>query len=115
ASIVAVEAVDPQIGRLVRATPRAGGALIVTADHGNADEMFEHDPKTAAILRDSEGRAQGKTSHPPPPRPLSRYAPRAKPAVDPGARAPGLANLAATALALMGWQAPRDYAPSLLA
>jgi 2,3-bisphosphoglycerate-independent phosphoglycerate mutase len=115
ASVVAVEAVDLQIGRLVRATARAGGALIVTADHGNADEMFERDAKTGAIRRDAEGRAQVKTSHSLARVPFYVYAPEAKLALDASVRAPGLANLAATALALMGWQAPRDYAPSLLA
>jgi len=99
----------------VRATARAGGALIVTADHGNADEMFEHDAKSGAIRRDKEGRPQVKTSHSLARVPFYVYAPEAKLALDARVRAPGLANLAATALALMGWQAPRDYAPSLLA
>ncbi|HVN40897.1 MAG TPA: 2,3-bisphosphoglycerate-independent phosphoglycerate mutase [Myxococcota bacterium] len=115
ASVVAVEAVDLQIGRLVRATARAGGALIVTADHGNADEMFEHDAKSGAIRRDEEGRPQVKTSHSLARVPFYVYAPEAKLALDARVQAPGLANLAATVLALMGWQAPRDYAPSLLA
>jgi 2,3-bisphosphoglycerate-independent phosphoglycerate mutase len=115
ASVVAVEAVDLQIGRLVRATLRAGGALIVTADHGNADEMFERDAKSGAIRHDADGRRLVKTSHSLARVPFYVYAPEAKLALDPRVRDPGLANLAATALALMGWQAPRDYAPSLLA
>src|SRR5690606_74081 len=44
-AILAVEAVDLQVGRLMRWIEAAKGALIVTADHGNADEMFEHDKK----------------------------------------------------------------------
>lgn len=44
AAIRAVEAVDAGLGRIVAAIDRAGGALLVTADHGNAETMF--DPQT---------------------------------------------------------------------
>ncbi|BAK83425.1 2,3-bisphosphoglycerate-independent phosphoglycerate mutase [Komagataeibacter medellinensis] len=44
AAIRAVEAVDTGLGRIVEAIHRAGGALLVTADHGNAETMF--DPET---------------------------------------------------------------------
>ncbi|TQQ80318.1 2,3-bisphosphoglycerate-independent phosphoglycerate mutase [Halonotius roseus] len=48
AAITAVEAVDEQLGRLADAIEAAGGHLIVTADHGNADDMgTEDDPHTA--------------------------------------------------------------------
>lgn len=40
AAIKAVEAVDQCVGRLVDATLEAGGRLIVTADHGNAEQMY---------------------------------------------------------------------------
>jgi 2,3-bisphosphoglycerate-independent phosphoglycerate mutase len=39
AAVEAVEAVDEQLGRLVEAVQRAGGHVLVTADHGNADDM----------------------------------------------------------------------------
>jgi 2,3-bisphosphoglycerate-independent phosphoglycerate mutase len=39
AAVEAVEAVDAQLGRLVEAVAAAGGHLLVTADHGNADDM----------------------------------------------------------------------------
>ena len=42
ATVVAVEAVDLQLARLSKLVESTGGALIVTADHGNADEMFQH-------------------------------------------------------------------------
>jgi len=106
ASVVAVEAVDLQIGRLVRATQKLGGALIVSADHGNADEMFERDAKT--------GQRMVKTSHSLNRVPCHVYAPGAELALDRALAKPGLANLAATVLALMGWQAPDDYAKSLV-
>ena len=40
----AVEAVDACLGRVARAVERAGGAMLVTADHGNAEMM--RDPTT---------------------------------------------------------------------
>jgi len=48
AAIEAVEAVDGQLGRLVETIQQAGGHLVVTADHGNADDMgTPEDPHTA--------------------------------------------------------------------
>ncbi|MCL2619694.1 MAG: 2,3-bisphosphoglycerate-independent phosphoglycerate mutase [Defluviitaleaceae bacterium] len=52
-AIISVSAVDLAIGRIMEATKEAGAILIVTADHGNADEMLESDgktPKTAHTL-----------------------------------------------------------------
>ena len=48
AAVAAVEAVDEQLGRLVGALERAGAHVIVTADHGNADDMGTvEEPHTA--------------------------------------------------------------------
>ena len=50
AVVAAVEAVDRCLGRVVDATHAAGGACLVTADHGNAEQMLEADgvsPHTA--------------------------------------------------------------------
>ena len=48
AAITAVETVDEQLGRLAETIQAAGGHLIVTADHGNADDMgTDADPHTA--------------------------------------------------------------------
>ena len=44
AAIKACEAVDTGLGRVIRALQAAGGAMIVTADHGNCEMMF--DPET---------------------------------------------------------------------
>jgi bisphosphoglycerate-independent phosphoglycerate mutase (AlkP superfamily) len=46
AAIEAVQAVDVGIGRIAEAVKKQGGALIVTADHGNCEQMI--DPKTGA-------------------------------------------------------------------
>jgi 2,3-bisphosphoglycerate-independent phosphoglycerate mutase len=52
AAVTAVETVDECLGRIVEAVHGKGGACIVTADHGNADEMLEEDgsPDTAHSL-----------------------------------------------------------------
>ena len=52
AAVTAVETVDECLGRIVEAVHARGGACIITADHGNADEMLEDDgsPDTAHSL-----------------------------------------------------------------
>ena len=93
AAVRAVETVDRCIGRLCEAVQRAGGALIVTADHGNAEQMS--DPDTG----------QAHTAHT-----MNRV-----PAVlaNPPARVRGLADgrladIAPTVLDLMGLPQPAE-------
>jgi len=52
AAVTAVETVDACLGRVAAAVQESGGALLITADHGNADEMLEPDgsPDTAHSL-----------------------------------------------------------------
>jgi 2,3-bisphosphoglycerate-independent phosphoglycerate mutase len=52
AAVKAVETVDACLGDVVRAVQATGGALVITADHGNADNMLEPDgsPNTAHSL-----------------------------------------------------------------
>ena len=88
--------------------------MIVTADHGNCDEMFEHD-KRGELALDDDGRPKSKTSHSLNRVPFYVYAPTASLRLDPGVAQPGLANLAATILQLLGYAAPQDYWPSVLA
>ena len=115
ASIVAVECVDLQLGRLLDAITKLEGALIVTADHGNCDEMFETD-KQGETKRDEAGQPITKTSHSLNAVPFLVYAPGASGLrLDAELADRGLANLAATVLQLLGFAAPDDYAPSLLA
>ncbi len=49
AAVKAIEAVDVAVGRIVEAVIGSGGAAIITADHGNAEQMIEGDgkPRTA--------------------------------------------------------------------
>ncbi len=43
AAVKAVETVDTCVGRLQDAVEKMGGAILLTADHGNADKMYEPD------------------------------------------------------------------------
>lgn len=115
AAIVAVESIDVQLGRLMTAIAELGGALIVTADHGNCDEMYELDKKTGEFKRDGSGAPKVKTSHSLNRVPLYVYAPDSNLRIAGTVNDPGLANVAATILHLMGYAAPKDYARSLLA
>jgi 2,3-bisphosphoglycerate-independent phosphoglycerate mutase len=47
AAIKAVEAVDTGVGRVVEATLAIGGGLLITADHGNAEQLVEYDGPNA--------------------------------------------------------------------
>lgn len=115
AAVLAVEAVDLQLGRLIAEIRVCQGALIVTADHGNAEEMFEMDAKTAQPKLNAHGQPIPKTSHTLNPVPMYLYAPGAALTLNRELQRPGLANLTATILHLLGYQAPSDYCASLLA
>jgi 2,3-bisphosphoglycerate-independent phosphoglycerate mutase len=111
ATRIAVEAVDLCLSRLVLAIRRLEGVLVVTADHGNADQMLE---------RGADGRDKIRTSHSLNPVPLVIFDPRSpeqgprlRP-LDPAAPF-GLGHVASTCLELLGLSAPADYLPSLLA
>jgi len=115
AAILAVEAVDLELGRLMRFTERAKGILIVTADHGNADEMYDHN-KDGSIAKDEAGKFKVKTSHTLNKVPFIIYAPGIDVLkFDSKLEKPGLGNYAATAFNLLGYEAPPDHLPSLLA
>jgi 2,3-bisphosphoglycerate-independent phosphoglycerate mutase len=94
AAITAVETVDYNVGRIVEATLKMGGALIITADHGNADMMVDYNT------------GEPFTAHTTNPVPLYLVAPAFE-----GAQLRGngiLADIAPTILQVMGVQAPSD-------
>ncbi len=113
AAVMAVEAVDLCIGRIVPVVRTLGGALIVTADHGNADEMIERNKKTGELKRKKDGSFAAKTSHTLNQVPCYIDAPGSslKLAGTPDA---GIASIAATVLHLLGFERPEGYEPSLL-
>lgn len=115
AAQIAVETVDLCIGRLMLATEKAGSILIVTADHGNAEEMFETD-KTGRTRYHPDGRPKAKTAHTLNPVWFIVYDPSGKDCIhfNPEIKNPGLTNVAPTLLQLFGVQPPEIYDPPLL-
>jgi 2,3-bisphosphoglycerate-independent phosphoglycerate mutase len=114
AAILAVQSVDLCLARVLPVIERSNGALIVTADHGNADEMFELDKSKRPKL-DAHGKRRPKTSHTLNPVPFYVYAPSLPSLqIDPTVPRPRLSNVAATILQLLGYAAPGDYEPGLL-
>ena len=114
-TILAVQAVDLALGRLQQKVEALGGILIVTADHGNADDMWTRGKK-GDPLRLADGRPQPKTSHTLAPVPLTILDSRASKTwkLREDLPAAGLANVAATVLNLLGYAAPAGYEPSLI-
>ena len=61
-TIIGVESVDIALKRILPAIDAVGGMAIITADHGNAEEMFELG-KDGAPKTDKNGKIKSKTSH----------------------------------------------------
>ncbi|MCK9986115.1 MAG: 2,3-bisphosphoglycerate-independent phosphoglycerate mutase [Azoarcus sp.] len=115
AATMAVEAVDLALSRLLPAIDAAGGIALITADHGNADEMFELDKKTKQPAQNPDGSFKAKTAHTLNPVPLILYdnvsgGKLALKAVE-GA---GLSNIAATVANLIGFDKHAAWDASLL-
>ncbi|MDP2341047.1 MAG: 2,3-bisphosphoglycerate-independent phosphoglycerate mutase [Deltaproteobacteria bacterium] len=115
ATIASCAAADRALGLMLDAVVAAGGVFIVTADHGNADDMALRDKK-GAPLRDAGGKVLPRTSHTLAPVPLCIGGPGldARVGLRGDLQTPGLANIAATVMNLLGFEAPKDYEPSLL-
>jgi len=111
ATITAVECVDQAIGKLMKAIDAVEGILMVTADHGNADQMFGIDKKTGDYTTSPH------TSHSLNPVPFWIYDPRQSTAlgVDTGPLVTGgIAQIGASLLSLFNIEPPEDYLPSLI-
>lgn len=115
AVLCSMEAMDLQLARLRKAVEAAGGVMVMSADHGNADDMFEHDKKTGAVSRKADGSPKAKTSHSLNPVPGIVFDPayqgEYKKVLKEGL---GISSLAATCIELLGYKAPADYDPSIL-
>jgi len=115
ATIQAMEIMDQCLGRLAQATTQAGGVLIVTADHGNADQMFEVDKRTGAYAVDAKGRRKIRPSHSLNPVPFVLHDATGRWALNqPGEIAGGLAQVGSSLLELCGVSLPAGYLPSLI-
>jgi 2,3-bisphosphoglycerate-independent phosphoglycerate mutase len=116
ATVVAVESVDLQLARLVKVVDELEGILVVTADHGNADEMYQRD-KAGRVQRDKQtGVPVAKTSHTLNPVPFLIHDPmRAdRYEIDPDRASAGIAHVTATCIELLGFTPPDDLEYSLL-
>ncbi len=91
AAVKACEAVDHCIGRVVTALEKVGGECLITADHGNAEQMA--DPASG----------QPHTAHTSDPVPLIYFGRKAR-AVEGGV----LSDIAPTMLTLMGMDVPAE-------
>ena len=113
--IVAIEAVDAGVGRIMEALQKANGIMVCTADHGNSDDMCELDKQTGELKLDDEGKCKPKTAHSLNPVPAIVYDPSGvSKARKSGVEGAGIANLAATCITLLGFVPPADYTPSMV-
>ena len=113
-TVIAVEAVDLCLARLIRGIDAHDGTLIALADHGNADDMVERDRHGQPKL-DAAGQPRRRTSHSLNPGPFVVYRRRgAALKLRQDLPQAGLSNVAATVLELLGFAPPTDYDPSLL-
>lgn len=113
AARIAVEAVDLCIGRLIPVVERLGGVVIITADHGNADEMYEIDKKTGKPKQDG-GKTKAKTSHTLNKVPFIIYDPSNSGKYRLREGEFGLANIAATVTDLLGYRPPAIWEKSMI-
>lgn len=114
AATMAIEAVDLCLGRLLKVVDALGGMAVITADHGNADEMYELDKKTGKPSVTKEGRIKAKTSHTLNPVPCIFHDKQMMGAYDIAGSGHGLANLAATTVNLLGFEAPEIWNRSII-
>jgi 2,3-bisphosphoglycerate-independent phosphoglycerate mutase len=113
ASIIAVEALDLALGRLMEAVDKVGGVLVVTADHGNIEEEYYLDDKGEIVLEN--GQPVRKTSHTNNPIPFVIYdntLNREKYTLKDGDF--GLANVAATMATLHGLTPMSQWSESMI-
>ena len=116
-AIEAMRVTDRAVERLVQGVLSRDGICVILADHGNCEEMAERDKQTGELKPGNSPEGyKPATSHTLNPVPCiivgagagERYV------LNPEVTHPGLANVTATCLALLGMQPPEDYLPSLV-
>jgi 2,3-bisphosphoglycerate-independent phosphoglycerate mutase len=115
ASVIAVQTIDLMLRKLIRAAQRSNTVLLVTADHGNCDEMFEGKQEGWEQWESLQTTLSPKTSHTLSPVPLYLYDPAkiGTYRVRQGETLT-LANIANTALVLLGMEPRALYRPSVI-
>jgi len=120
AVVCSMEAMDLQIGRITKEIDEAGGVLVITADHGNSDDMYEHDKKTGAVSLHPDGTPKAKTAHSLNPVPCVVYDPEYSGEYPNAAgtgslnEGLGISSIAATCIQLLGYVPPIEYDKSVL-
>ena len=111
-----MEALDLQLARILKVVDEVGGVALITADHGNADEMYEIDKKTKAPKANKDGSFKAKTSHTLNPVPFIVYDNiyADKYTLKQGRSDFGLSNVAATTVNLLGYDAPEMWDESTI-
>ena len=112
-----MEALDLQLARILKVVDELGGVALITADHGNADEMYEMDKKTKQPKADKNGNFKAKTSHTLNPVPCIIYDntdAKNSYSVKNDNGTFGLSNVAATMVNLMGYKAPDMWNESII-
>ena len=113
-TIIAIETVDICVQRLAQAVKKAGGIMIITADHGNCDDMYQHNKKTGKVVIDENGHIEAKTSHSLNPVPCIIYDPDYKNDYNQKLTSGlGISSVAATCIEMLGYIPPEDYTPSV--
>lgn len=113
AAIIGVEAVDLCLARILPVIDEMHGVAIITADHGNADEMYESKKGVVSIDKKT-GKPKPKTSHTLNKVPCIIYDKRADRNYKLAEGDFGLANIAATVLNLLGYEAPAGWEKSMI-
>jgi len=115
AAIEAVKTVDEVVGKLVSLIDELGGTIILTADHGNCEQMIAIDKKTDTPIMGPGGKYKPMTSHTLNPVPFIIHGPDTdKYELNKELKDPGLGNIAATILNVLGYEKPEDYLPSII-
>ncbi|MBE6705738.1 MAG: 2,3-bisphosphoglycerate-independent phosphoglycerate mutase [Ruminococcaceae bacterium] len=115
ATIISVEALDLCLARILAEVDKVGGVALITADHGNADEMYELDKKTKEPKVGKDGSFKAKTSHTLNPVPCIIYDNKFADLYDvKEGDNYGLSNVAATLVNLMGYEAPDFWDESMI-
>lgn len=113
AVICSMEAMDIQLRRIMKAIKTSGGIMLLTADHGNADDMYEHD-KNGKLKLNEAGKPKAKTSHSLNPVPFIIYDPEYKGEYSKTLKTGlGIASVGATVIKMLGFEPPADYCPSI--
>ena len=100
--------------RSMRAVLRRGGILVLTADHGNSDDMYERNKKGEVVHNDN-GKPKAKTSHSLNPVPFLLYDPSYDGEYSTDlTEGLGISSVAATVINLLGYEAPEDYDTSIV-